>query len=263
MQFRPCIDIHNGQVKQIVGSTLSDLNQADTNPQENFVADKDSVYYANLYKRDGLTGGHIINLNKKGTEEYLLSEQAAKAALGAYPSGLQYGGGVDDSNALDFIKAGASHVIVTSYVFNDGRVDFDALKRISEAVGREHLVLDLSCKRVDDKYYIVTDRWQKISKEVITFDFLDKLAFYCDEFLIHAADVEGKQKGIERDLVEFLSTYNKVPITYAGGISNYDDIQLIDTLSNGNMDFTIGSSLDLFGGDLSYDEIVKRVVSNQ
>jgi len=260
MQFRPCIDIHNGKVKQIVGSTLSDLGRDDSNPKENFVADKDAVYYANLYKGDGLKGGHIINLNKKGTEEYQLSKDAAMAALGAYPGGLQYGGGVDDSNAGDFIAAGASHVIVTSYVFNQGRVDFDALKRISQAVGKEHLVLDLSCTRVDDKYFIVTDRWQKVSKEVITFDFLDKLASYCDEFLIHAADVEGRQKGIDQDLVGYLSKYKSVPVTYAGGVSRYSDIELIRSLSDGNMDFTVGSSLDLFGGDLSYEKIVKEIV---
>ena len=260
MQFRPCIDIHNGKVKQIVGSTLSDLGRDDSNPKENFVADNIAAYYACLYKSDGLKGGHIINLNKKGTKEYELSKDAAMAALRAYPGGLQYGGGVDDSNASDFIAAGASHIIVTSYVFNNGRVDFDALKRISQAVGKEHLVLDLSCTRVDDKYYIVTDRWQKVSKEVITFDFLDKLASYCDEFLIHAADVEGRQKGIDQDLVAYLSKYKSVPVTYAGGVSQYSDIELIRSLSEGNMDFTVGSSLDLFGGDLSYEKIVKEIV---
>ena len=144
---------------------------------------------------------------------------------------------------------------------NDGRVDFDALERISEAVGREHLVLDLSCKRVDDRFYIVTDRWQKMSKEVISYNFLDKLAFYCDEFLIHAADVEGKQKGIDRDLVGYLANYKRVPITYAGGVAEYGDIELISYLSDNNMDFTVGSALDLFGGHLSYDRIVKRIVS--
>lgn len=261
MEFRPCIDIHNGKVKQIVGSTLADLGKDDGHPKENFVADKDAVYYANLYKRDGLRGGHIINLNKKGTAEYEASMNAALSALKAYPGGLQYGGGVDDKNAKDFIEAGASHVIVTSYVFNDGRVDYDALKKLSKLVGREHLVLDLSCKRVDDKFVIVTDRWQKISQEIITYNFLDKLAFYCDEFLIHAADVEGRQKGIDRDLVGLLAAYKRVPITYAGGVTEYGDIELISYLSDNNMDFTVGSALDLFGGNLSYDRIVKRIVS--
>ncbi len=261
MQFRPCIDIHNGKVKQIVGDTISDLGKADGQPKENFVADKDAPYYANLYKEDGLRGGHIINLNMKGTQEYEASKEMAIKALEAYPGGLQYGGGVDDKNASEFISAGASHVIVTSYVFNNGRVDYDALKRISQAVGREHLVLDLSCTRIDDKYYIVTDRWQKVSQEIITYNFLDRLAFYCDEFLIHAADVEGRQKGIDRDLVGFLARYKRVPITYAGGVSGYGDIELISYLSDNNMDFTVGSCLDLFGGNLSYEKIVKRIVT--
>lgn len=259
MEFRPCIDIHNGKVKQIVGSTISDLWKENGRPKENFVADKDAAYYANLYRQDGLKGGHIINLNKKGTEEYEASKEEAIKALKAYPGGLQYGGGVDDTNALDFIQAGASHIIVTSYVFNDGRVDYDALKHLSELVGREHLVLDLSCTRVDDKFYIVTDRWQKITEEIITYNFLDKLAFYCDEFLIHAADVEGRQSGIDRDLVGLLAAYKRVPVTYAGGVSDYSDIELISYLSDNRMDFTVGSALDIFGGHLSYDRIVKRI----
>ncbi len=261
MKFRPCIDIHNGKVKQIVGSTISDLGKADGQPKENFVADKGAAYFANLYKSDDLRGGHIINLNMKGTPEYEASKEEAMEALRAYPGGMQYGGGVDDKNARDFISAGASHVIVTSFVFNDGRVDYDALKRISEVVGREHLVLDLSCTRIDDKYVIVTDRWQKVSKEVITYNFLDRLAYYCDEFLIHAADVEGRQSGIDRDLVGLLARYKRVPITYAGGVHDYGDIELISYLSDNNMDFTVGSCLDLFGGGLSYDSIVKRIVT--
>ena len=260
MRFRPCIDIHNGKVKQIVGDTLSDLGKKQGHPKENFVTEKSAAYYAEIYKSDGLYGGHIINLNMKGTPEYESSKEEALEALRTYPGGLQYGGGVDDKNAREFISAGASHVIVTSYVFNEGRVDYDALKRISEVVGREHLVLDLSCTRVDDKFVIVTDRWQKISKEIITYNFLDRLAYYCDEFLIHAADVEGRQNGIDRDLVGLLSRYKRVPITYAGGVSDYRDIDLISYLSDNNMDFTVGSCLDLFGGELSYERIVKRIV---
>ncbi|MCR5580304.1 MAG: phosphoribosylformimino-5-aminoimidazole carboxamide ribotide isomerase [Pseudobutyrivibrio sp.] len=259
MQFRPCIDIHNGKVKQIVGATISDLGKLDGQPEENFVADKDAAYYATLYRADGLRGGHIINLNMKGTAEYEASRVEALNALKAYPGGMQYGGGVDDINANEYIQAGASHVIVTSYVFNDGRVDYDALKRISSAVGREHLVLDLSCTRIDDKFFIVTDRWQKVSKEIITYNFLDRLADYCDEFLIHAADVEGRGSGIDRDLVSFLANYKRVPVTYAGGVSDYGDIELISYLSDNNMDYTVGSCLDLFGGNISYDRLVKAV----
>lgn len=259
MQFRPCIDIHDGKVKQIVGDTISDLGKADGQPKENFVADKDAVYYAKIYQQDGLRGGHIINLNMKGTPEYDKSKKVAIEALKVYPDGLQYGGGVDDTNAREFIDAGASHVIVTSYVFNEGRVDYEALERISGLVGREHLVLDLSCTRIGDRFFVVTDRWQKVTQEVIGYNFLDKLAFYCDEFLIHAADVEGRQSGIDRDLVGLIGRYKRVPVVYAGGVSNYRDIELISYLSDNNMDFTIGSCLDLFGGDLVYDRIVSRM----
>lgn len=259
MKFRPCIDIHDGKVKQIVGSTISDLSHGDDGPAENFVASKSAAYYASLYKKDDASGGHVIILNKKGTPEYELSKKAAIEALQAYPGGMQIGGGIDLENAMDFINAGASHIIVTSFVFNNGRVDFDALKEISSLVGRERLTLDLSCKRDTDRYYIVTDRWQKMTQEVITYDFLDKLAAYCDEFLVHAADVEGKRGGIDRDLVGLLAHYKKVPITYAGGVSDYADMELISYLSDNRMDFTIGSALDLFGGKLSYERIIKQV----
>lgn len=259
MKFRPCIDIHNGKVKQIVGSTISDLDGTKEGPSENFVASKDAAYYASLYKKSGLAGGHVILLNKKGTPEYELTKQAALEALKAFPGGLQVGGGIDLDNALDFINAGASHIVVTSFVFNNGRVDWDALKKLSALVGRDRLVLDLSCKRCGANYHIVTDRWQKISDEIITYSFLDKLAEYCDEFLVHAADVEGMQGGIDRDLAYLLGRYKQIPVTYAGGVSEYADIELISYLSDNKLDFTIGSALDLFGGKLSYDRIVKRV----
>lgn len=258
MRFRPCIDIHDGKVKQIVGSTISDMTSGQ-GPAENFVAAQPASFFANKYREDGLKGGHIIILNKKGTKEYEDTKAAALSALAAYPGGMQIGGGITDENACEYIEAGASHVVVTSYVFNNGRVDYQALEKMSKLVGKEHLVLDLSCKRVGDDYYIVTDRWQKLTDEKITLDFLDKMAAYCDEFLIHAADVEGKRGGIEKDLVSLLATYKKIPITYAGGISDYTDIDLIGSLSNNSLDFTIGSALDLFGGKLSYDKIVKKL----
>lgn len=257
MRFRPCIDIHDGVVKQIVGASLSDLGVNDAGPMENFVSTKDASYFANLYKQDELTGGHIILLNRKGTKEYEATKVAALEALKAYPNGMQVGGGIDVTNATEFLDAGASHVIVTSYVFNGGRVDWDALKAISSLVGREHLVLDLSCKRVNSNYRIVTDRWQKITKEVISYEFLDRLGEYCDEFLVHAADVEGQKQGIDRDLAYLLGRYKQLQVTYAGGVSDYADIELISYLSDNKLDFTIGSALDLFGGALSYDRIVK------
>ena len=255
MKFRPCIDIHNGKVKQLVGSSLKDKeNQA----EENFVSEKNAVYYANLYKKDGLKGGHIIILNAGGSEFFKESKKQAIEALSAYPKGMQIGGGVTAVNAQDYIKAGASHVIVTSYVFKDGRVNYGNLKSLVEAVGKERIVLDLSCRKKDGQYYIVTDRWQKFTDEVVNIETLKKLSEYCDEFLVHGVDVEGKSGGMEEDLVAMLSEFNDIPITYAGGISTKEQIERFREISNGKMDFNIGSALDLFGGKLPYDKVKEQ-----
>lgn len=260
MQFRPCIDIHNGKVKQIVGSTLDDKANA---PKENFVSEKDSAYYASLYAKHHLSGGHVILLNKEGTEGYEETKQAAIAALKAYPGGMQIGGGITPENAGEFLAAGASHVIVTSYVFSNGKVDYENLRKLYDAVGKEHLVLDLSCQYMKARdglpegYYIVTDRWQNVTNERVCAPTLDEFSTYCDEFLVHAVDVEGKNSGIEERLVNLLADWNQIPITYAGGIHSLEDIETIRKLGKGNMHFTVGSALDLFGGALSFDEIRK------
>ncbi len=256
MQFRPCIDIHNGKVKQIVGGSLKDTeNQA----KENFVSVQDASFYANMYKKSKITGGHIILLNKAGTKYYEEDVQQAKLALEAYPGGLQIGGGICGDNAKEFLQYGASHVIVTSYVFSDGRINYDRLKELVSIVGKEHLVLDLSCRKKENQYYIVTDRWQKFTDEVISKETIEKLQEYADEFLIHAVDVEGKANGIEKELVSLLSEYGDIPITYAGGVGSYDDIELLRELSGGKLNVTIGSALDLFGGSLEYDRIIKMM----
>jgi phosphoribosylformimino-5-aminoimidazole carboxamide ribotide isomerase len=264
MEFRPCIDIHNGQVKQIVGSSLVDKGDK---AKENFVATKGADYYAGLYRDNGIKGGHIILLNPVSSEYYQATKKQAISALKAYPGGLQIGGGVTADNALEYIEAGASHVIVTSYVFKDGRINFENLKRISNTVGKEHLVLDLSCRLREGKYYIVTDRWQKFTDEEVCDDTLDMLSKYCDEFLIHAVDVEGKSSGIESALVEYLGKWcekeDAIPITYAGGVHSYDDIDLLYTLGRGKINVTIGSALDIFGGSLSFDKITKKISSYQ
>ncbi len=253
MQFRPCIDIHNGKVKQIVGSSLKDAgNQA----EENFVSEQDAVYYANMYKKDGVKGGHIILLNAVDSEYYADTKRQAVSALRAYPGGLQIGGGITAENASFYIAEGASHVIVTSYVFKDGKIHYENLNKLVKAVGKEHVVLDLSCRRKEDGYYIVTDRWQKFTSECVTIELLDELSQYCDEFLVHAVDVEGKQSGMESDLVEFLGTWGKIPITYAGGVHTYEDLNMIADLGNGKVNVTIGSALDLFGGKLKYKEVL-------
>ena len=254
MQFRPCIDIHNGKVKQIVGSSLVDKgNQAD----ENFISEKNADYFASLYKEKKLSGGHIILLNPKTSEYYEATKQQAILALNTYREGMQVGGGITDENAKEFIDAGASHVIVTSFVFKNGKIQMDNLKKLVEAVGKENIVLDLSCRKRDGKYYVVTDRWQKFTNQVLDEKTLDMLADYCDEFLIHAVDVEGKSSGIETEVVKILGDWGKKAVTYAGGIRSMEDLQLLESYGKGKVDFTIGSALDLFGGTMSFNKIAE------
>lgn len=254
MKFRPCIDIHNGKVKQIVGGSLRDEGDA---AKENFVAEQDAGFYAAFYQKDGLKGGHIILLNPPSSSYYEETKRQALLALQTYPGGLQLGGGVNEKNAADFLDAGASHVIVTSYVFRDGQIHYGNLEKLVREIGREHLVLDLSCRRKADDYYIVTDRWQKFTDIKIEEKTLNELSGYCDEFLIHAADVEGKAAGIESELAALLGQWNGIPMTYAGGVGSYDDLEQLRLLGRNHLDVTIGSALDLFGGSLSYTKILK------
>lgn len=253
MDFRPCIDIHNGKVKQIVGASLKDEGDY---AKENFVADKDAAYFAKLYQKDGIKGGHVILLNPKDSRYYEETKRQAIGALKAYPGGLQAGGGMDPQNAREFLDAGASHIIVTSYVFCGGTVNFDHLKQLCGAVGKGRLVLDLSCRKRDGKYYIVTDRWQKFTSEAVTPKLLERLSDFADEFLIHAADVEGKAAGIEIPLVSMLGEWGKLPVTYAGGIGSFADLDLLYAYGKGRLDATIGSALDLFGGALAYQDVI-------
>ena len=254
MKFRPCIDIHNGKVKQIVGGSLKDENNQ---AKENFVSEVDSTYYANLYKANNIKGGHIILLNSEDSEYFETTKSEALKALMAYKGGLQIGGGVNCDNALEYIKAGASHVIVTSYVFKNGKINYDNLNKIFNAVGKEHLVLDLSCRKKDDKYYIVTDRWQKFTDVCIDENIFYELSKYCDEFLVHAVDVEGKASGIEEEVAKILGRLENIKVTYAGGISSFADLDILKELGNGKVDFTIGSALDIFGGKMQFDSVVK------
>lgn len=253
MKFRPCIDIHNGHVVQIVGSSLRDENDS---AHSNFVSEKDSAYYANLYKEYGLSGGHIIILNGKDSEYYEATKAEAIKALKAYKGGMQIGGGITDKNAEEYILAGASHIIVTSYVFSDGNICYNNLKRLNSAVGREHICLDVSCRMRDNKYYVVTDRWQKFTDVVFDEDLILNLSQYCDEFLVHAVDVEGKKSGINSSIAEVLGK-SPIPVTYAGGISSLDDIAKIRTIGKNKIDFTVGSALNIFGGNLDIMEIIR------
>ena len=256
MKFRPCIDIHNGSVKQIVGGSLKDdNNQADNN----FVSEYDASYYAKMYKHDGYSGGHIIILNPEGSEYYEKDLEQAKLALSAYPNAMQIGGGININNAEKFLDMGATHVIVTSYVFCNGMIDYERLKSLSALIGKEHLVLDLSCRFAGDNYYVVTDRWQNLTDEVFSNELLEHLYEYCDEFLVHAVDVEGKASGVEEDVIKILGNVKDIPVTYAGGIHNTEDISIIKTLGNNMVDFTIGSALDIFGGKIKYGDLSKII----
>jgi len=252
MQFRPCIDIHNGKVKQIVGSSLKDENDA---AKENFVSEKQASDFALLYKNHGLTGGHIILLNHKDSEYYEATKAQAIGALHAFPGGMQIGGGITADNAKEYIDAGASHVIVTSFVFSDGKIRYDRLDALKEAVGKEHIVLDLSCKKYEDGYYVCTDRWQKKTEEKVDIKLLCKLSDFCDEYLIHAVDVEGKNNGIEEELTSMLSEYEGNPITYAGGIHSFEDLDLLNRIGQGRIHATIGSALDIFGGTIKFEDV--------
>ena len=253
MEFRPCIDIHNGKVKQIVGGTLKD--QGDM-AAENFVSEQDAPFYAKLYQSYGIRGGHIILLNGKDSPHYEATKLQALAALQVYPGGMQVGGGITAENAHEFLRAGASHVIVTSYVFRDGKVDYERLEKLVQAVGKEHLVLDLSCRKKDGAYYIVTDRWQKFTEERVTVELLDRLYQYADEFLINAVDVEGKASGIERELVELLGSWNRIPVTYAGGIGSFQNLEELAEWGQHHLNYTIGSALDLFGGTMKFEDVL-------
>lgn len=260
MEFRPCIDIHNGKVKQIVGSSLRD---AGDQASENFVSGQDAPFYAKMYQKQGIRGGHIILLNAKDSPYYEETKRQALAALQAYPKGLQVGGGITDANAAEFLTAGASAVIVTSFVFRDGQIDYDRLKRLEQAVGKEHLVLDLSCRyRADVEepgYYIVTDRWQNFTTERVTNELLEKLRLWCSEFLVHAVDVEGKSQGIEKPLARLLGDWGKIPITYAGGVHSFEDLETLAQLGKNKLNVTIGSALDLFGGSMPYEEVLTYI----
>jgi phosphoribosylformimino-5-aminoimidazole carboxamide ribotide isomerase len=237
-----------GKVKQIVGASYSD-DRPDA-IATNFASVQPASWFAEMYRRDSLPGGHVIMLGPG-------NEEAAAESLKAYPGGLQVGGGINDGNARGWLDKGAAAVIVTSWVFREGRIDKERLARLVQLVGRERLVLDLSCRRREDRYWVVTDRWQKFTDVEVTAASLDDLAGSCAEFLIHAADVEGRCEGVETRLVELLGDWEGIPVTYAGGIRNMEDLHLIRDLGHGHIDFTVGSALDIFGGSgLTYDEVV-------
>ena len=254
MRFRPCIDIHNGKVKQIVGGSLQD--QGDQ-AQENYVAEQDAPFFARLYQSRGIRGGHIILLNPATSPYYEATRQQAIEALKAYPGGMQIGGGIREDNAESFLDAGASHVIVTSYVFKNGVINWENLEKLERAVGRKHLVLDLSCRKKDGQYYIVTDRWQKFTQVPVSEQTIEEFSSHCDEFLVHAVDVEGKAHGVETELAELLGQYTAHPVTYAGGVGSMADIEELRRAGQGRLDVTVGSALDIFGGSIPFETLAE------
>jgi phosphoribosylformimino-5-aminoimidazole carboxamide ribotide isomerase len=247
-RFRPCIDLHEGKVKQIVGSTLKDQGDA---PRENFVSEHSSAWFAELYHKDGLNGGHVIMLGPG-------NEEAAREALAAFPGGLHVGGGIRGDNARSWLEAGASHVIVTSWLFDaQGRFQQARLEELSREVGKDRLVIDLSCKATAKGWTVAMNRWQTLTDLEVNAAAFAKLAPYCAEFLIHAVDVEGKCEGMDDALLQSLGQWSEKPVTYAGGARRLEDLHRAQQLSGGKVDVTIGSALDIFGGHgVRYEDCV-------
>ena len=248
MKFRPCIDLHDGKVVQIVGGSLQDGNNEAL--ETNFVSSKSPAEYAHLYADDGLTGGHVISL---GTG----NKNAALEALTAFPDGMHYGGGVNPDNASEFLDAGASHVIVTSWIFAQNKLDLQKLSELSRRVGKQRLVLDLSCRMRGNDFFVVTNRWQTFTDEKVDAALLSKLSEYCVEYLVHGVDVEGKSQGIQEDLIRILGKHSPLPVTYAGGVSKLSDLDLVKEIGDNRVDLTIGSALDIFGGEIPYEKVIE------
>ncbi|MBT3881263.1 MAG: phosphoribosylformimino-5-aminoimidazole carboxamide ribotide isomerase [Candidatus Scalindua sp.] len=248
MKFRPCIDLREGKVVQIIGSSLIDKNSEKL--KTNFETDRSAGDFAKMYKEDNLPGGHVISLGPG-------NEEAALSALHAFPGGFHIGGGINPQNAIAYLDAGASHVIVTSYVFSNGRIDMEKLQLLQGVVGKSRLVLDLSCRKRGSDFWIVTDRWQKFTNEIVSPEILNLLANHCDEFLVHGVDVEGKMEGIQTELIEILGGNSPIPVTYAGGVKALSDLDLVKEVGRNRVDLTIGSALDIFGGRIPYRSVVE------
>ncbi len=245
-KFRPCIDLHDGKVKQIVGGSIDCPDF-----KENFVSDHSPSHYATMFRNDNLHGGHVIRLGDG-------NDAAAEEALSVWPEGLQIGGGITLDNGQQWLEKGASHIIVTSWLFNEGELDWERVRLLAKEIGSCRIVIDLSCRRADDVWKVTTQRWKTITNTQLSVELLERLSPYCDEFLIHAADVEGKVAGIDENLVRMLSKFDSRRITYAGGIATLADIELIDRASGGGFDFTVGSGLDIFGGSaLKYRDLLE------
>lgn len=246
--FRPCIDLHNGRVKQIVGSSIND-NQPNS-LRTNFISEKPPSWFAEKYRMDNLKGGHVIKLGNG-------NDEAALEALNTWPEGLQIGGGINATNAAKWIDSGASHIIVTSWLFKEGKIDTSRLQELSKKVGKTRLVIDLSCRLRGEDYFVVTERWQTFTELKINSRTLNHLAKYCDEFLIHGVDVEGLSQGIDETLVKLIAKHCPITATYAGGAQSLRDLQRVSKIGHGRVHLTIGSALDIFGGNgVKYNDAV-------
>ena len=249
MKFRPCIDLHQGKVKQIVGATFDEDPLKITS---NHVSDRTPSYFANLYRSKGLDGGHVIKLGKG-------NDEAALSALKTYPGGLQIGGGINPNNIREWIDAGASKVILTSWLFTRNRIDFSRLGLLVELVSPERITLDLSCSKFEDGYRIMANQWRTRTEALLDRRLLERLSPFCSEFLIHSVDAEGRREGVDGQLLELLSGFSTRPLVYAGGVASWSDVGKIETLGRGEIDFTAGSSLDIFGGNtLRFEDLATR-----
>ncbi|UZJ51244.1 hypothetical protein CBS101457_000564 [Exobasidium rhododendri] len=254
--FRPCIDLHQGVVKQIVGASLQDddrakeralsststsLSEATPTLKTNFTSTLDPAHYANLYRTNGLKGAHVIKLGPG-------NDEAAGQAIDAWKDGLHVGGGINADNARQWIERGAEKIIVTSFLFPSCKFSLGRLTELEKLVGKDRLVVDVSCRKRGEHWVVAMNRWQDMTDMQVNKETLDMLASHCSEFLVHAADVEGLCQGIDEELVEKLGEWVTIPTTYAGGARHIGDLELVDRLSHGRVDLTFGSALDIFGG---------------
>lgn len=251
-RFRGCIDIHAGQVKQIVGGSLhQDDTTAIDDPKlsTNFISKLPSSHYASLYRDNDVRGTHVIKLGSNPE-----NDRAAKEALMAWAGGMQIGGGINIDNAQSWLDCGASHVIVTSWLFPDGGLSLERSEALVQRIGRDKIVIDLSCRikvvEGSEKWFVAMDKWQTMTSFELNKENITMLEQYCAEFLVHAADVEGLCQGIDTHLVRRLGEWCTIPVTYAGGARSINDLSIVDELSQGKVDLTYGSSLDIFGGEL-------------
>ncbi|KAI9826660.1 MAG: Enzyme that catalyzes the fourth step in the histidine pathway [Thelocarpon impressellum] len=193
-RFRPCIDLHSGQVKQIVGGTLTTITD---DLKTNHVSKLPASHFADLYRQNDVIGAHVIMLGPG-------NEEAARDALRAWKGGLQIGGGISESTAAEWINWGAEKVIITSYLFPRGKFSMDRLRSVLAALGddKQKLVIDLSCRRKEDTWIVAMDKWQTLTDMEVNQESISLLEPLCSEFLIHAADNEGLQRGIDEELAE-------------------------------------------------------------